>query len=117
MLSGPRSRGAPHPAFFFFAGSSGGGGRESDGGGGGKSLGGGGALELGGGGGAKASGGGGGGDGKLPFISSGGEDIEESPLLKPAISINDGARVSGTFRYTRTRPHSITGEMVWLGDV
>jgi len=117
MLSGPRSRGAPHPAFFFFAGSSGGGGRESDGGGGGKSLGGGGALEMGGGGGAKASGGGGGGDGNLPFISSGGGGIEESPLLKLAISTNEGARVSGTFRYTRTILHNITGEMAWLGDV
>jgi hypothetical protein len=38
-------------------------------------------------------------------------------LLKLAISTNEGARVSGTFRYTWTRPHNITGEMVWLGDV
>lgn len=83
ILSGPRSRGAPHPAFFFFDGSSGGGGRVSDGGGGGSSLGGGGAFEPGGGGGARASGGGGG--------------IEGSPLVKPSILANDGI-VSGNLR-------------------
>ena len=94
ILSGPRSREVPHPAFFFFAGSSGGGGSVSDGGGGGNSLGGGGALELGGGGGANVSGGGGG--------------IEESPLLKLAILVNDGIRVCGTFGYSLARPHNIT---------
>lgn len=83
MLKGPRSRGAPHPAFFFFIGSSGGGGNDSVGGGGGRSLGGGGANVLGGGGGTELSGGGGGGDGSLPFISMsiGGGGIVESPLL------------------------------------
>ena len=79
MLSGPRSRGLPHPTFFL--GSSGGGGSRSEGGGGGRSLGGGGAEELGGGGGARDSGGGGGGDDR-PFTSRLGGN-EESPFVDP----------------------------------
>ena len=81
MLSGPRSRGVPHPAFFFL-GSSGSGGNVSVGGGGGRSLGGGGAEKPGGGGGTKDSGGGGGGD-DWPFVSRGGGGIEESLFEDP----------------------------------